>query len=150
VPLALRDYMRQQTHLFVVPVGTSLRQVMAQAGIPSDGVILRRGDVLHENVVPADAIISGGELIVHALPGTTPPIADPCIRCSWCIESCPTRIQPAGLLEASQRDDLRLGRHYGLGACIVCGVCTYVCPSHLPLLAGIRQLKRLESQAPEK
>ena len=27
-------------------------------------------------------------------------------------------------------------------ACIECGICSYICPSHLPLLLGIRILKR--------
>ena len=36
---------------------------------------------------------------------------------------------------------LSLARRYGLDACIECGICTYVCPSHLPLLHGIRTLR---------
>jgi electron transport complex protein RnfC len=51
------------------------------------------------------------------------------------------RIQPAGLLDAAQRADPELAERYGLEACIECGVCSYVCPSHLPLLGGIRKLK---------
>ena len=50
------------------------------------------------------------------------------------------RIQPAGLLEAAQQDDPLLADRYGLDACIECGICTYVCPSHLPILSGIRAL----------
>ena len=52
------------------------------------------------------------------------------------------RIHPAGLLEAAQADDPELADAYGLAACIECGICNYVCPSRLPLLEGIRTLRR--------
>jgi electron transport complex protein RnfC len=63
------------------------------------------------------------------------------------VEGCPTRINPAGLLEAAQRRNLDLADHYGLDSCIECGICTYVCPSHLPLLEGIRQLQKQSDRA---
>jgi electron transport complex protein RnfC len=45
------------------------------------------------------------------------------------------------VLEASQHADVDLGERLGMDACIECGVCSYVCPSKLPLLTGIRSLK---------
>ena len=41
-----------------------------------------------------------------------------------------------------QQDDPELARHYGIDDCIDCGICSYVCPSHLPLLTAIRILNR--------
>lgn len=145
VPLAVRDHLNGRTHFLVAPIGMSLRQILTQIDAPADGVCLRRGAVLRENEVSPDAVMAGGELTLHVMPRQTAPLPDPCIRCSWCVESCPTRIQPAGLLEAAQRGDIELGRRYGLDSCIECGVCSYLCPSHLPLLRGIRQLKATES-----
>ena len=142
VPLAVRDHHRLRTHFLVVPVGMSLRQVFQQCEIPIEGAILRRGAVLRENEIPPDAVVSGGDLTVHVMPRQSTPLPDPCIRCSWCVESCPVGVQPAGLLEAAQRTDLELARDYGLDSCIECGVCSYMCPSRLPLLAGIRSLKK--------
>ncbi len=141
VPIAIRDHISGITHYIVAPVGSPLRQVLEQCDVSADGITIRRGSVLHENEVSADAVVSGGELTLHAMPRHTPTPADPCIRCGWCAESCPTRVQPAGVLEAAQRGDVELGQVLGLDACIECGVCSYVCPSHLPLLAGIRALK---------
>jgi Na+-translocating ferredoxin:NAD+ oxidoreductase subunit C len=37
---------------------------------------------------------------------------------------------------------MRLAEKYGIEACIECGICSYVCPSNLPLLEGIRRLKQ--------
>jgi electron transport complex protein RnfC len=142
VPLAVRDHLRQQTHYLVAPVGMPLREVLRQCDVPTHAdVTLRRGAVLRENEVSGDAIVAGGDLIVHVMPRQLTPTPDPCIRCSWCMESCPTRVQPAGLLEAAQRGDADMAQRYGLDSCIECGVCSYVCPSRLPLLKGIRQMK---------
>jgi electron transport complex protein RnfC len=141
VPMVVRDHVHQKSHFVVAPIGMALRHVLEQCDAPFDEVTLRRGAVLRENAVATDAIVAGGDLTLHVMPRQVPPMPDPCIRCSWCVESCPTRVQPAGLLEAAQAGDLELGRHYGLDGCIECGVCSYVCPSRLPLVRGIRSLK---------
>lgn len=143
VPIALRDHLLGKTHFLIAPVGISLREVLKQCGASADDILLRRGAVLRENEVSPDAVISGGELTLQLMPRQRAVPPDPCIRCSWCVESCPVRVQPAGLLEAAQRGSLDLARHYGLDSCIECGVCSYLCPSHLPLLTGIRSLKSL-------
>jgi electron transport complex protein RnfC len=57
------------------------------------------------------------------------------------VEACPVRIHPAGLLEAAQDNDIAAAEWYGLQACVECGICSYVCPSRLPLLPAIRELR---------
>jgi len=34
-----------------------------------------------------------------------------------------------------------MGTHYHLGDCFECGCCTYVCPSHIPLVQQFRVAK---------
>ncbi|HEY7117195.1 MAG TPA: 4Fe-4S dicluster domain-containing protein [Tepidisphaeraceae bacterium] len=140
-PVAVRDHLRARSHLLVTPVGTSVRHVLEQLRLPHEGVTILRGDVLRDQPVSPDAVIAGGELTLHVLPAAAPAIPDPCIRCGWCVQTCPTQVQPAGLLEAAQRADADMAEHYGLDACIECGICAYMCPSHLPLLQGVRSLK---------
>jgi electron transport complex protein RnfC len=141
-PIAVRDHLRGHSHLLVVPVGTSVGHVLEHLKLPKEGTTVLRGDVLGDQPVGCDAIVAGGELTLHVLPERGAVVPDPCIRCGWCVHTCPTSVQPAGLLEAAQRGDQELAEHYGLGACIECGICSYICPSHLPLLHGIRVLKR--------
>jgi Na+-translocating ferredoxin:NAD+ oxidoreductase RnfC subunit len=89
-----------------------------------------------------EAVVSGrGEISIDAGLISAAINPDPCIRSGWCVENCPVRIHPAGLLEAAQDDDHVLAEHHGLHACIECGICSYVCPSRLPLLESIRYLR---------
>ena len=141
-PIAVRDHVRGRSHLLVAPVGTSVGHVLEHIGLAQAGTMVLRGDVLGDMPVGGDAVFAGGELTLHVLPERTPVVPDPCIRCGWCVHTCPTSVQPAGLLDAAQRGDQELADHHGLHACIECGICSYICPSHLPLLHGIRILKR--------
>ena len=45
------------------------------------------------------------------------------------------------VLEAAQKNNPSLAERAGIEACIECGICSYVCPSKLPLLEGIRKLR---------
>jgi electron transport complex protein RnfC len=141
LPLAVRDHVIGKTHFLTAPPGTSLQDLCRSIGIPPEHVQFRGGEFLRDCMLPADAVIGAGELAIHISARELPLNPDPCVRCGWCIEACPTRIHPVGLLEAAQRDDLRLAERYGLHSCIECGICSYVCPSRLPLLGAIRRLK---------
>lgn len=140
VPLAVRDVTRDTTHLVSASAGTPLSHILNYLGVDPD-LVPRVGEALRDQTASRDAVIGGGELVVHVGYGSPSLNPDPCIRCGWCAAACPTRVQPAGLLEASQRDDQSLAERYGIAACIECGVCSYVCPSRLPLLGAIRQLR---------
>jgi electron transport complex protein RnfC len=142
VPVAIRDHLRERSHLLVVPVGTSVGHLLEHLELPGGGVAVLRGDALRDQNVSLDAVIAGGELTLHVLGSKAPMVSDPCIRCGWCAQTCPTSVHPAGVLEAAQRGDAELAETYGIGACIECGICSYICPSHLPLLQGIRTLNR--------
>ena len=144
-PLAVHDYLRAQTHFFSVPIGTSVRDVLEQIQVPRADVELRAGCPLREVKLSRDCVIGGAELMIAIVPTTAPVNPEPCIRCAWCVEGCPVNIRPAGLLDAAQQDDLYLAGQCGLDACIECGICSYVCPSFLPLLGGIRVLRDLQS-----
>jgi electron transport complex protein RnfC len=142
VPIAIHDHIHTRSHFVRVPVGTPLNWALDQLQCISNGDAgeVRAGALLRDHRINVDSVIAGGELTIHVFQQSRYVIPDPCIRCSWCVEGCPTRIHPAGLLEAAQKNDVALAERYGIEACIECGVCSYMCPSHLPLLAGIRQI----------
>lgn len=141
VSLGLFDHRGGGPHLLRVPVGMSLGEVLRLLGLGAGGTEIRRGDVLQELRVPGDAIVSPSDLYLHVLPaeGLGKP-SDPCIRCGWCIEVCPTGVNPAGVLESVQLARSAGGpARGGAEACVECGLCQYVCPSRLPLLGALRE-----------
>lgn len=146
VPLAVTDHTRRSgpaSSLFRVPVGTPIAGLVSAAGIEvPEGTTLefRTGDVLHERLAPAGAVVSPADLYLHVLARRPATVPDPCVRCGWCVEACPTGVHPADALEASQTRDARKAARANVGACIECGLCQYVCPSRLPLLQAIRSI----------
>jgi electron transport complex protein RnfC len=148
VPLAVHDVRRGRVHFARAAVGTPLRFVLEALEIELRDATIRAGAALRDVQVSCDAVIAGGELTVDVGAVSAPINPEPCIRCGWCVSSCPTRIHPAGLLEAAQDDDRALAGRYGIDACIECGICSFVCPSRLPLLEAIRTLRGATAPAP--
>lgn len=146
-PMVFRDHSAGISRFVHVPAGMKLSDAMAAASLNAHGKELRGGNLLRDVPIDAETTAGSGELVIHAYLREPMRSPDSCIRCGWCVEGCPTRINPAGLLEAAQRRNLDLADHYGLDSCIECGICTYVCPSHLPLLEGIRQLQKQSDRA---
>lgn len=142
LPIGVIDQRNRQAKFLTVPIGTPLGHLLEQIGIAEQWEVLSAGTPLHERSLSIDCVVGGGELTIYAAPRGCDVNPEPCIRCAWCIEACPVAIQPAALLEAAQLHDLDYADRYGLAACIECGICSYVCPSHLPLLQGIRVLRR--------
>jgi electron transport complex protein RnfC len=142
-PVAFHDHSAGRAHYCTVPVATNVEQLLNALAVSSANSTLRVSDPLRDMRISPDYLIDQKELTLHRV---SPPDAlinpNPCIRCSWCIEGCPTRIQPAALLEAAQRRNINLAKQHGIHACIECGICSYVCPSQLPLLPSIRELKQ--------
>jgi electron transport complex protein RnfC len=140
-PFAIHENSSSRAHYLTVPLGTRIQSILTHLNIPSQNSVLRLADPLRDLRAEPDSAIDAGELTLHHISPPEQAInPEPCIRCGWCVEGCPTRIQPAGILEAAQRNDQKLAEHFGLHACIQCGICTYVCPSQLPLLTAIRTL----------
>ena len=57
----------------------------------------------------------------------------PCIRCGQCVDACPVGLEPLNLHKALVQGNQELARLEGIGLCIGCGICSFVCPSRIPL-----------------
>jgi electron transport complex protein RnfC len=60
--------------------------------------------------------------------------ADPCIRCGACVNICACGLTPVELAAHIRHDDLEGAATLGLLDCVSCGSCSWVCPSHIPLV----------------
>lgn len=56
-----------------------------------------------------------------------------CIRCSRCISACPLRLHPVLIVDALEKGDIEKSKRLYLDDCFGCGICSYVCPSGIPL-----------------
>lgn len=70
------------------------------------------------------------------------PEEEPCIKCAACVEACPVYLQPFNLHQLIVNGEIKEAKANDLMACIDCGLCSYVCPSHIPLVETFREGKR--------
>jgi len=67
----------------------------------------------------------------------------PCVQCNYCEEVCPVGIIPHLLSKQVTHNLIDETERFGIWDCIDCGLCSYVCPSKIDLLADIQAGKRV-------
>jgi electron transport complex protein RnfC len=67
----------------------------------------------------------------------------PCINCGRCLTSCPEGLNAIGMYQSIERGRFDRTIAAKLSECTECGCCGVVCPSHIPLLHGLRLGKRM-------
>ena len=72
----------------------------------------------------------------------------PCIHCAHCVESCPIFLNPSHLgILAKNEEYEQMADGFHLMDCFECGACSFVCPSHIPLVQQFRMAKRAVRKA---
>ncbi len=121
----------------IVPVGTKLRDLLAACGGLTDDArgIIFGGPMMGIALANVNAPVLKGTtgVVVLSEAECRPPESYPCIRCGHCLDACPVFLNPQllGSLARSGRY-LEMEQHH-LGDCMLCGCCSYVCPSNIPL-----------------
>ena len=104
-----------------------------------------------------EKIIAGGPMMGIAVPSKEVPLTkgtsglimisqltrdyENCIRCSSCIDACPMNLMPTKLATYSATGNYEKANEHYLFDCFECGCCTYVCPSHIPIVQLIKAAK---------
>jgi len=124
----------------VILVGTRLRDVLEYCGGLTED--------FHE-------IVFGGPMMGQSQPDLDAPVVKGttgmCIKCGRCLDSCPVFLNPSelGILAQAGRYEEMGDAH--LADCMLCGCCSYVCPSNIPLSQMFslskRQLRKIQTPA---
>ena len=121
----------------IVPVGTKLIDLLDYCGGLVDDVsaVIVGGPMMGVAQANLDAPVTKGTTGVVALTHAQTGREDvyPCISCGRCLDACPVFLNPSELGQLAQ-----LGRYdemqpLHLADCMICGSCSYVCPSNIPL-----------------
>jgi electron transport complex protein RnfC len=150
--------------LVVARIGTPIADLLHQYHIrTADRQIILNGMLAGEELEPNAAITPRTEaLAVRELPVYEP--AHPCIACGWCVDVCPTSLVPINLFDLAGKaqhfiasapltpagggglpttpDPLRTRAAREALHCIGCGLCSYVCPTRLPLTQKTLRLRQ--------
>ena len=136
----------------IVPVGTKLRDVIDHCGgITGDATqVIVGGPMMGLAQANLDAPVTKGTtgLVVLARSEVSGPEIYPCIHCGRCLDACPVFLNPSALGEYAMRERYEDMEPLHLADCMLCGSCSYVCPSNIPLAqlfafskAGLRRRK---------
>ena len=121
----------------IVPVGTRLGDLLEACGGMTEDAreIVFGGPMMGAAQADLDTPLTKGTtgVIVLAEREVKRQEAYPCIRCGTCLDACPVFLNPQllGRLASAGRYDEMLVAH--LNDCMLCGCCSYVCPSNIPL-----------------
>ncbi len=130
----------------IIPVGVMLRDVFAFCGglAPKAREVVFGGPMMGIAQGSLDTPITKGTTGVLVLTDDEcrRPEVYPCIRCGRCLDACPVFLNPShlGRLARVRRYEDMAAMH--LSDCMLCGCCSYVCPSNIPL-AQMFQLSKM-------
>ena len=132
---------------YLVPVGTPIRFLLEHAGAtPKANELILGGPMMGQAASSLDISITKGTSGVTAFTDSaaerTHSQVYPCIRCGYCVDACPIFLNPSllGMLAANEEHSTMAEEH-NLMDCFECGSCSFVCPSHIPLVQQFRAAK---------
>ena len=125
-----------------VAVGTPIRRLAEQVGLvapvakavcggPLTGITIEREDT----VITAETTA----LLLFATAPLAKPV--PCVHCGWCVEDCPVGLDPSAMMRLESKPAFTDTELSHVRACVDCALCSYVCPSELPLAQTIVRLR---------
>jgi electron transport complex protein RnfC len=130
-----------------IPIGTPLRFALDAVGVdPAVNRVFLGGPMMGQAASSLDISItkgtSGVVAFTEAEAEATHRDEYPCIRCGYCVAACPMILNPSQLgLLARQEEFTRMAEEFHLMDCFECGSCSFVCPSHIPLVQQFRMAK---------
>jgi electron transport complex protein RnfC len=122
----------------LVPVGTRVRDILTFCGGLKDNVteVVFGGPMMGAAQPDLDAPVIKGTtgIVVLTEKESRPRTVLPCIKCGHCLDACPMFLNPSLLGQLAQTARYQeMVEEAHLWDCMLCGACSYVCPSNIPL-----------------
>lgn len=132
---------RRMEHVYAMPGQPISTMHESLATAQRHGHTVLSGNPMTGEPLPEPRVCPIDDLMLSVLPSVERASPEPCINCGWCMDVCPTRLDPVRMLNAAttRRDDAWLCDQ--LPWCIDCGLCSYACPSALPLAETFRGME---------
>ena len=126
----------------VVPLGTPLSAVLEHCGglLPDAHQVVLGGPMMGMAQKSLDVpMLKGSSGVLCLNRGAAAPQHEhPCIRCGRCAEACPMFLNPTRLAQLARFEHVEDLEANALLNCFECASCSFVCPSHIPLVQWIR------------
>ncbi len=137
----------------IVPVGTKIRDLLDYCGGLTDDAaeVISGGPMMGISQPDLDTPVVKGTtgVVVLTQEQLAPRKTLSCIKCGHCLDSCPIFLNPSALGLLAQAGRYEEMAEYHLQDCMLCGACSYVCPSNIPLsqmfALGKSALRKLQS-----
>lgn len=139
----------------IVPVGTKVRDVLDACGGMTDDAaeIVLGGPMMGNALADVEAPVMKGTtgIVVLTEKDVRGRVTHPCIKCGHCLDACPVFLNPQLLGSLAKNGRLEDMDENHLGLCMICGCCSFVCPSNIPLSqmfgAAKQDLRRLRARS---
>jgi electron transport complex protein RnfC len=130
------DGVRKPANL-IVPVGTRLIDLLAYCGGLTDDAaeVVVGGPMMGLPQANLEAPVTKGTtgIVVLTRDQVRGERSYPCIHCGRCLEACPVFLNPSELGLLAQARMYEEMEQFHLADCMLCGSCSFVCPSNIPL-----------------
>jgi H+/Na+-translocating ferredoxin:NAD+ oxidoreductase subunit C len=135
-----------------IPIGTPLHFILKEVGYSGNHAkVILGGPMMGMTVSDLNTPVTKGISGILAL--EEPDITEektkiwPCIKCARCVDACPMNLNPSMLgLLAAKRQYEKMHEDFNLQSCFECGCCSFVCPSHIPLVQYFRIAKAINRE----
>ncbi|NQV52926.1 MAG: electron transport complex subunit RsxC [Flavobacteriales bacterium] len=131
----------------LVPIGTSMREVVNHCGgiTSADLRMLLGGPMMGMVQRSLDVPVVKGTSGMLMLTGKEVGNMDEysCVRCGRCVDACPMFLNPSLLGMLAKKGLWEDMQDNHVLDCFECGSCSFVCPSHIPLVQCFRVAKGL-------
>lgn len=120
----------------IVPVGAKVADIIERIGGYKEDIsatntkLVMGGPMMGVAVVTDDVALNSYNNAVNVLYDV--PLEElPCLRCSRCVDYCPSGLQSVAIKDAEKAQDVEMLKKLRADTCVSCGLCSYICPSRI-------------------